>query len=128
MEHKITVNESAVKNVRKVQIKRFVETHLRDADLSVRAVAASMNVSPRYIHRVFADEDESLMRYILRRRLEECALQLGSRLWHGHTVTETAVDWGFSSMAHFSRSFKEHFGVSPTEFRRRHAAAFNNVS
>ena len=119
IEHKAT-KESATTSVLRAQITRFVEANLADPDLSIGAIARSLHVSPRYLHRVFADENESLWGYILRRRLEECALQLRSPLWQGHTITKIAFAWGFSSMAHFSRSFKEHFGANPTDFRRHH--------
>ena len=34
------------------------------------------------------------------------------------TITEIAMKWGFSDAAHFSRSFKAAFGISPHAFRR----------
>jgi AraC-like DNA-binding protein len=67
---------------------------------------------------VFAAEHESISDYILRRRLEECAVQLGNVLWTGRSITEIAFDWGFSSMAHFTRAFKERFAVTPSEYKR----------
>lgn len=40
---------------------------------------------------------------------------------------QIAFSWGFSNGAHFSRVFREHTGLSPTEFRiaaqRREIAA-----
>jgi AraC-like DNA-binding protein len=33
-------------------------------------------------------------------------------------VTEIAFRWGFKDSAHFSRSFKREFGISPSEVRR----------
>lgn len=111
------VDDSAVRGARKTQIKRFIETHLRDPDLSVGAITAAVGMSPRYVHLVFADEGESIRAYVLRRRLEECAQQLTNPLWHGHTATKIAFEWGFTTTAHFSRAFKRHFGVTPNEYR-----------
>ena len=37
------------------------------------------------------------------------------------SVSEIAFAWGFNSSAHFCRLFKSHYGVSPSEFRRRAA-------
>jgi len=34
-------------------------------------------------------------------------------------ITEIAFFWGFSDSSHFSRSFKQQFGVSPRTFRLR---------
>jgi len=36
---------------------------------------------------------------------------------HGKTITEIAFFWGFSDSAHFSRSFRRRFGISPRIFR-----------
>lgn len=32
----------------------------------------------------------------------------------GSTITQIALESGFSDMAHFSRAFKRHFGYSPS--------------
>lgn len=117
-EHGFAIDESAVRSVRKTQVKRFIEARLRDPDLSVGGIATGMGVSSRYINRVFADEGESILAYILRRRLDECARQLTNPLWQGHTATKIAFAWGFGSTAHFSRAFKAHFGATPNEYRR----------
>ena len=122
MEYGAAVDDSAVRSARKSQIKRFIEAHLRDPDLSVGAIATATGMSPRYVHRVFADEGESILAYVLRRRLEECAQQLSSLLWQGHTATNIAFEWGFVTAAHFSRAFKLQFGMTPNEYRGRKAS------
>ena len=38
-------------------------------------------------------------------------------------MTEIAFQWGFAEVSQFSRSFKEHFGLSPREYRMRYAVA-----
>ena len=116
------VSESSVQCARRAQIKRFIERRLRDADLNAQAVAEGLRLSPRYIRRLFATEGESVSDYILRRRLEECARQLTSALWQGRSITDTAFEWGFSSMAHFTRAFKDRFAVTPSDFRRSRAS------
>ena len=130
-EHRASVDDSAIKSTRKTQVKRFVEARLQDSDLAVGSIALSMQISARHLHRIFSDEEEGLGEYILRRRLEECARRFRTPLWQSRTITEIAMDWGFSSMAHFSRAFKARFGVSPTDFRRAHAPSkkkYNDVS
>jgi AraC family transcriptional regulator, positive regulator of tynA and feaB len=120
MEYSAVMSESAVTSARLAHIKRYVETNLRDPDLTPGAVAKYFGVSPRYVRMIFAGENESLSGYILRRRLEESAQRLASVLWSGHTIAETASAWGFTSMAHFTRVFKEQFGLTPRQYRRQH--------
>jgi AraC-like DNA-binding protein len=118
IEHGIDTDESSVAAGRRAQIKRFIERHLRDTDLNARFVATGLGLSPRYTRMVFTAEGEGIADYILRRRLEECATQLRAAPWQGRSITDTAFAWGFSSMAHFTRTFKERFTVTPTEYRR----------
>lgn len=118
IDHKSAVAESSMQCARRAQVKRFVERRLRDAELSANAVAEGLGLSPRYIRRLFSGEGESVSDYILRRRLEECARQLTSALWQGRSITDTAFEWGFSSMAHFTRAFKGRFAVTPSDYRR----------
>jgi len=122
MEHRTDACESSVAAARRAQIKRFIERHLRDADLNANSVAAGLGLSPRYTRMVFAAEGEGVADYIMRRRLEECASQLRNGLWQSRSITDTAFAWGFSSMAHFTRVFKAQFAVTPTEYRRCQSA------
>ncbi len=38
--------------------------------------------------------------------------------WSGQTLMKIAFSWGFNSAAHFTRSFRDQFGMSPREYRR----------
>jgi AraC-like DNA-binding protein len=118
MEHRAAITASSVAVARRAQIKRFVERHLRESDLTATSVAKGLGLSPRYARMIFAAEGEGIAEYIMRRRLEECASQLANALWRNRSITDTAFAWGFSSMAHFTRVFKEHFAVTPSEYRR----------
>lgn len=117
VEYRSDTADTGVRNARKAQIRQYIEANLRDADLSVQAIAEFMRVSPRYVRMIFADEPETVTAYILRRRLERCAELMRNPRWGGRTVTDAAFEWGFSSTAHFSRAFKRQFGLSPTAYR-----------
>ncbi len=113
-------SDSSVVTARRIQAQRFMEAHLRDQDLTPARVANALHISPRYLRMLFEGEKESITSYILRRRLEECAKQIASPLWHGHTITEIAFACGFNSAAHFTRAFRERYGTTPTGHRRKH--------
>ena len=112
---------SAVLRGRRAEVVRYVEEYLRDPELSPARVAKGLRISPRYLRTVFSHSGEKVSAYILRRRLEECAKQIGNPSWAGHTLTEIAFAWGFNSAAHFTRAFHEQFGVTPRDYRRNAA-------
>lgn len=128
LEHTADVAESSLAVSRRMQIKRFIELHLRDPDLGAVTIAEALCLSPRYVRMVFAAEHEHISAYVLRRRLEECAKQLVARRWMGRSITETAFDWGFTNTAYFTRAFKQQFGETPTGYRRRRGAEVDGAS
>jgi AraC-like DNA-binding protein len=104
------------------RLKSHIETHLRDPDLALNGVAAALGISPRYVNRLLAAEDTSFGRYVLGRRLERCKRDLRDSAQGYRHVGEIAFAWGFNDLGHFSRSFKERFGVAPREWRYGAAA------
>jgi AraC-like DNA-binding protein len=102
----------------RVSIERQVMHRLDDPALSLAELANTFGCSLRTLHRVFRrDGEESLERYIQRRRIEACAVRLrGSE--SAHSLTELALQFGFSSSSHFSSAFRAHFGVSPSVYRK----------
>jgi len=111
------IANSAVSVGRRLHIRRYIEVHLRDPDLSARSIAAAFGISPRYLHIIFSGEDETVSNYVLRRRLEETARQLADAAWRRRTITEVAFGWGFNNATHFARVFKDRFGRSPRDYR-----------
>ncbi len=95
--------------------KAFVEAHL-SAELNPAMVASALGCSTRYINNLFADEETTLGRYVMERRLGQCRLDLARGSDH-RQIGEIAYAWGFASLSHFSRSFKDRFGLSPSEYR-----------
>ena len=111
------LGDSAVAESRRVQIRRYIESNLREAELSPQSVAAAFGISTRYLHMLLAEQDESVCSYILRRRLEECSKQLADPLWRKRTITEIAFNWGFNNATHFARVFRNQYQMSPRDFR-----------
>lgn len=106
----------------RMEIVLYIEKYLREPSLSPSSVAGALRLSPGYAHRIFSESDESIGRYILRRRLERCRDALNDRVQAGRTITHIAFAHGFTSVAHFSRVFRERYGVTPREYRASHRA------
>jgi len=85
-------------------------------DLRLETVARVANFSPYHFHRIFkAIVGETLNDYVRRLRAQRAA----SQLIHNPTltITEIAGGGGYSSSSAFSREFRQHFGLSATQFR-----------
>jgi len=75
-------------------------------------------MSLRSVHRAFAtDPAGSASRYVWMRRVERCADDLRDPGQAHRPITDICFSWGFNSTSHFSRLFKERFGVTPRGYR-----------
>ncbi|WP_294636181.1 helix-turn-helix domain-containing protein [uncultured Aquabacterium sp.] len=100
------------------RIKSAIDQRLHDPALNVGMLARDLGISATHLHRVFKAESTTAARYILERRLEACAADLGSPQHRARTITEIAVRHGFGSSSHFSRAFRARFGMTPQQWRR----------
>jgi AraC-like DNA-binding protein len=100
------------------RIKQHVTAHLGDADLSVDGIAQALNCSRRQLYNAFAEEPDGVAGYILRRRLEACRRAFDDQSSTHRSITDVALAHGFSNMAHFSRVFRAHLGMPPSDYRR----------
>ena len=67
-------------------------------------------------HVVTIETGSNLQELVIKIRLYRIQMEL---LHSDRTVAEIAWAHGFSNLAHFYRTFKAHFKVSPREFRRK---------
>ena len=102
------------------RVKQYIEAHLHEAVLDMQAIADATGLSSRYITSLFTDVEMSPMRHVWQRRLEKCRQSLLAPAQHHVDIAQIAYQWGFSDQAHFSRSFKQAFGLSPRAYRAAH--------
>ncbi|HTT95258.1 MAG TPA: helix-turn-helix domain-containing protein [Solirubrobacterales bacterium] len=94
-----------------------VEKHLADPSLSPSRVARHVNVSNRYLQRLFADQGTTFARWLLTRRLECARRDLATAALAHLTIGQIAERRGFANRSHFSRAFRAHYGITPREHR-----------
>ena len=58
-----------------------------------------------------------MARFILRARLERCRLELAEYDPRDTSVRDLAHTWGFVSASHFSRVFREAYGMTPRQWQ-----------
>ena len=90
---------------------RYIERHLLDGSITPNALAAAHGVSIRTVNRIFNAAGQTVGEVIRVRRLARAREELSES---DRPVSVIAHRWGFSDTSHFSRSFKAHYGTSPT--------------
>ena len=99
--------------IRQAQI--YVATHIREK-LSVPLVARQVDVSPSYLTALFHKNLQiSPGEYIRRIKLQESKQMIRE---NNLNFTEIAAALQYSTVHHFSRQFKEKFGITPTEYAK----------
>jgi AraC-like DNA-binding protein len=106
-----------LQSVMKLRVRQYVQTHIRDPDLTIQRIAEALRCSKRYLHRVFEDDENGLERHIWSARLERCYAALAAESNQGRSIAEIAYEWGFKSSAHFCRVFKQQYDVTPRAFQ-----------
>jgi AraC-like DNA-binding protein len=101
-----------------LRVQAFIEQRLADPELSPSTIAAAHHISLRYLYALFADEEASVAGWIRQRRLERCRRDLLDPALQEWPVSTIAAQWGLGNAAHFSRSFRAAYGVTPVEYRR----------
>jgi AraC-like DNA-binding protein len=107
---------STTREVHRERALRHIDANLGDPALSPRGIAGALGVSLRYLHGVF-EGSESVGATILMRRLDRCRTVIVDPAERHRSISEIAYHWGFNDAAHFSRTFKARFGVSPRGLR-----------
>ena len=83
---------------------------------TVKYCAQQLFLSPNYfgdlIRELTGDTASSYIRWFLMQRAQQLLIS-------GATITETSEQLGFDYPQHFTRQFKKHFGLTPSEFARK---------
>lgn len=107
------------------RIKCFIEQNLSVPDLDTFMIAQGVGISPRYINVLFAEENQSLMRYVWQQRLDRCYRDIANRKQNGLKISTIAFRWGFNDLSHFSRVFRQRYGMSPRDLRATQSDTFD---
>ena len=98
------------------EILTYINTH-RTEEISRKSIAKAVGISESTVSGVFANTLKmSLPEYLNSIRIGDAAKLLRET---NLSVTEVVEISGFGSIRSFNRAFAEHFGVSPSAYRRK---------
>ena len=97
--------------------KAYIDENLCE-DLDLDIIAREIGLSPFYLCRLFKSTcGITIHEYKIRQRLARVVNELVRG--NGSDLTRIALDTGFSSHSHLTRSFARRYGITPSGFRRR---------
>lgn len=96
----------------------WIEAHLCDEKISVRAVTNKSGYGHWHFQRIFREYTGcSLGEYIRRRRVINAACAL---FYTDNGIIDIAIAHGFTSQQTFSRTFRQYFDIPPALFRKQY--------
>ncbi|POD70915.1 hypothetical protein BKM17_23765 [Pseudomonas syringae group genomosp. 3] len=110
------VNEKARQSQQLNRIKSYILANLGNSDLTIESVAFGTHVSERTLNRLFAGEHTTAYKWLWQQRLTASHNLLVTN--KSKSISEISTDFGFKNLSHFSKSFKDYYGVTPRATRR----------
>ncbi|WP_371613060.1 helix-turn-helix domain-containing protein [Streptomyces clavifer] len=100
-----------------LRITQYLRKHLADPDLSAARIAAAHDISVRHLYAVLSRSGISLGDWIRTRRLAACRRELAGPNGRLRTIAAIGRSWGFMDATHFSKVFRQAYGISPRAWR-----------
>jgi AraC-like DNA-binding protein len=108
---------SGLRAARLYAIKKDIAGHLDDVDLTVTVLAERHGCTPRLVQRLFEQEGTSFTDYLLKQRLARAWCLLTDPRYADLKITAIASDVGFGDLSYFNRTFRRHYGDTPSAVR-----------
>ncbi len=107
----------AVQRSLMLRIKDYIHQRLPDPTLGPAEIAAAVNISTRYLHKLFEVEHDTVSLYIKGLRLDRARRDLLDPRLAARPISTIAYACGFGDLSGFNRAFKQAYAVSPKELR-----------
>lgn len=96
-------------------IKAYLENNL-SANITLADICTKFNVSKSYVCRLFKSENgNGIIDYYISRRIKKAKYLIRE---HEKNFTQISEELGFSSIHHFTRSFKSQTGMTPSAYAK----------
>jgi AraC-like DNA-binding protein len=100
-----------------VTVVAYLRQHLREPSLTPKRIAAANHISVRQLYKLWSTEETSLNDWVLRERLEAARTELAAPDLLHFTIEAISRRSGFIDSSHFSRRFRNAYGMTPREWR-----------
>ena len=118
IEPPIIINSTKEGNSFEKMINEIIDTNMSDTTFNSTILAANMCLSRAQLNRRINTEfNTDTSHYIRERRLEHACKMLKDT---SATIMDIQIACGFDTPGYFSRVFKQHFEMSPSEYRKTH--------
>jgi AraC-like DNA-binding protein len=97
--------------------KSHIIAHCHRRDISVATAAASLNVTPRYLQRLFEADGTTFSEFLVGQRLARAHRLLCEPGASPIAISTIAYDVGFGDLSYFNRCFRRQYGITPREVR-----------
>jgi AraC-like DNA-binding protein len=105
------------KAARRKAILDAIDASAHAPNASVAAIARKLGISDRYIRAILQETGKTFSELVLERRLALVWARFNDSQFNGQSISEIAFSAGFSDISYFNRSFRRHFGETPTGVR-----------
>lgn len=109
-------DRSAAPSPSMMRIRQYIEASLGSDELSAISIAAHFGLSRASLYRLFAPVG-GIADYIRSRRLHRAFFDLANSDARSLRISEVARRWQLGTDAHFTRSFKAAYGITPRAAR-----------
>jgi AraC-like DNA-binding protein len=117
--HDPDANGDAWDQTLEARLAAYIEEHLQDPGLGAGELARVHGISVRQLYKLWSSRETSLSQWITRRRLHAARADLGATVGNSHAkIAAVALQWGFVNVSHFSRRFRDVYGMSPREWQQ----------
>jgi AraC-like DNA-binding protein len=111
------VEECGIRALRRDAILREMNVLAGDPNLSAKAIAARLDITPRYLRMLLEETGRSFSEHLLAKRLERAAALLREERWRHRRIADIAFACGFGDLSYFNRSFRRRYGATPSDVR-----------
>ncbi len=122
LQHNVSLEAPSLTTMSFERLEQYIEANIKQ-DISVEELAKQARMSTRSLYLLFEKHVKTTPKnYIRQKKLEAVYRSLMDPACRIANITAVALDYGFTHLGRFSESYREAFGLLPSEsLKERHA-------